>query len=217
MGLREFESRLERLVEGTFSKAFRSELQPVELGRKVVRAMDDERSLGVRGTVAPNHIEIRISADDAERFARFGDALARELAEVAREHAREEGYHFLGPVVILLTQDANVRLGQCAIDASIAQGPGGRVGALVFADGSRVDLTDEPVTIGRLPTCTVAIADPKASREHCVVRPAPDGYTIADLGSTNGTTVNHQLIREHELRDGDVIAIGATLIRFEAS
>lgn len=217
MGLRDFESRLERLVEGTFSKAFRSELQPVELGRKVVRALDDGRSLGVRGTIAPNHIEIRVSSDDAKRFAGFGDALARELAEVAREHAREEGYHFLGPVVVLLTEDADMRIGQCGVDATIAQGPGGRVGALVFADGSRVELTDEQVIIGRLPTCAVAITDPKASREHCAVRPAPDGYSVVDLGSTNGTLVNNVRIREQELRDGDVIAIGATLIRFEAS
>ena len=55
MGLQRFERRLERLVEGTFSKAFRSGgLQPVEIGRRVGREMDAGRTLGVRGTVAPN-------------------------------------------------------------------------------------------------------------------------------------------------------------------
>ena len=217
VGFRGFEARLERLVEGTFSKAFRSSLQPVELGRKVARALDDGRTLGVRGTVAPNHVEISLSEEDAEQFAPFGDALARELADVAREHAREEGYHFLGPVTVLLTVEPKLKAGQCTVEATIAQGVGGRVGALVFADGTRLELGAETVTIGRMPSCTVPIADPKASREHCAIRPAPDGFTLADLGSTNGTLVNNARVTTRDLRDGDVITIGSTAIRFEAS
>lgn len=217
MGLRDFESRLERLVEGTFSKAFKSGLQPVELGRKVVRAIDDGRTIGVRGTVAPNHLEVALSKADADRFAGFGDALARELADVAREHAREESAHFLGPVTVVLTVDDSFKLGQCEVVGTIAQGVGGRVGALVFADGTRLELGAETVTLGRLPSCSVPLADPKASREHCVIRPAPDGFTLADLGSTNGTMVNNVRVAERSLRDGDVITIGSTNIAFEAS
>jgi hypothetical protein len=217
VGLKDFESRLERIVEGTFSKAFKSGLQPVELGRKVVRALDDGRTLGVRGTVVPNHIEIALSEPDADRFAGFGDALARELADVAREHAREERYHFLGPVTIVLTVDAGFKIGRCEVIATIAQGVGGRVGALVFADGSRLELGAETITLGRLPTCSVPLADPKSSREHAAIRPAPDGFTLADLGSTNGTLVNGVRVAERDLADGDVITIGNTVIRFEAS
>ena len=44
MGLKGFERRLERLVEGAFSRAFRSGLRPIELGRKVGRLLDDERT-----------------------------------------------------------------------------------------------------------------------------------------------------------------------------
>jgi hypothetical protein len=217
VGLKDFESRLERLVEGTFSKAFKSGLQPVELGRKVVRALDDGRTIGVRGTVAPNHLEVALSPADAERFTGFGDALARELADVAREHAREESYHFLGPVTVVLTVDDGFKLGQCEVVGTIAQGVGGRVGALVFADGTRLELGAESVTLGRLPSCSVPLADPKASREHCAIRPAPDGFTLTDLGSTNGTMVNNVRVAERALRDGDIITIGATTITFEAS
>src|SRR5438445_3515180 len=82
MGLQRFERRLERLVEGTFSKAFRGGgLQPVEIGRRVGRQMDTGRTLGVRGTVAPNKFTIWLSRDDLERFSGFHDALARELAD----------------------------------------------------------------------------------------------------------------------------------------
>src|SRR5262245_2398753 len=98
MGLQRFERRLERLVEGAFSKAFRSGLQPVEIGRRLAREMDAQRTLGLRGTVVPNAFVIELAQEDLERFESFHDSLLKELAEAAREHAREENYHFVGPV-----------------------------------------------------------------------------------------------------------------------
>ena len=101
MGLQGFERGLERLVEGTFNKAFRSGLQPVEIGRRVARVLDAGRTLGVSGRhVAPNNIGVYLSPADTERFQSFAEALARELAEAARQHARDEGYQFLGPVTV---------------------------------------------------------------------------------------------------------------------
>jgi hypothetical protein len=93
MGIRGFERRLERLVEGAFSRAFKSGLRPVELGRRLVREMDDNRSVGVRGgTVVPNAFTVLLSASDLEQFEGVQDSLARELGDAAREHARDEGY-----------------------------------------------------------------------------------------------------------------------------
>ena len=105
MGLQQFERRLERLVEGTFAKAFRSGLQPVELGRRLSREMDLQRTVGVHGLIAPNQFKVAVSPDDAERFSSFSEALVRELSEAVREHARDEGYHFVGPVVVQLEPD----------------------------------------------------------------------------------------------------------------
>ena len=96
MGLQQFERRLERMVEGAFARAFRGELQPIELGRRLTREMDLHRAVSVRGLVAPNQFEVALSRDDYERFEGFLDALAKELAEAAREHAHAEGYTFLG-------------------------------------------------------------------------------------------------------------------------
>ncbi|MCU1459078.1 MAG: hypothetical protein JWL73_3170 [Actinomycetia bacterium] len=217
MGLQGFERRLERLVEGAFSKAFRSGLQPIEIGRKMVRELDARRTIGLRGTVAPNHIEVSLSPADFEGFASFAEALARELADLAREHAREEGYHFIGPVTVELFVDDDRRRGDCAIRATIREGAGGRAGALVLADGRRVVLGDAVATIGRLATCTVVLGDSQASRVHAEIRPDADGYVLVDLGSTNGTMVNEALVREQPLKDGDQIRVGSTVLRFEAS
>ena len=69
MALKGFERRLERMVEGTFSRIFRSTIRPVELGRRLVREMDDSRSVDVRGrTLVANHFTIELSELDLEQF-----------------------------------------------------------------------------------------------------------------------------------------------------
>jgi hypothetical protein len=214
--MQDFERRLEKLVEGSFGKAFRSGLQPVEVGRKVARALDDERTVGVDGVpIAPNNIGVYLSPADFDRFHQFADALARELAEVAREHARDEGYHFLGPVTVTLVADEELRDGECDIAAEVHEGT--RVGSLVLPDGRRFPLGEHKVALGRMSDCDVVIADPRVSRRHSEINPAGHGFVISDLGSMNGTVINGTPVREHVLADGDEIRIGNTVLRFEAS
>jgi hypothetical protein len=218
VGLQGFERRLERLVEGTFNKAFRSGLQPVEIGHRLVRVLDNGRTLGVSGRfVAPNNIGVYLSPDDAKRFESFSDALARELAEAARQHAREENYQFLGSVTVTLVSDDSLKRGAFDVVGEIAEGAGGQVGSLVLPDGRRVRLGEHPTVLGRNSDCTVPLADPRASRRHAEIRATSDGFLVVDLDSMNGTKVNGVPVREHVLHDGDEIAVGATVMRFEAS
>jgi hypothetical protein len=216
VGMQGFERRLERLVEGSFSKAFRSGLEPVEIGRRMTRTLDAERTMGVDGVpVAPNNIGVYLSPDDFDRFHSFADALVTELAEVAREHARAEGYHFVGPVTVTLVADDELGAGECDIAAEIHEGA--LLGSLVLPDGRRVPLGERTVVLGRMADCDVVIADPRGSRRHAEIRPAGNGFVVADLNSMNGTLVNGTAIREHPLADGDEIRLGNTVLRFEAS
>jgi hypothetical protein len=218
MGLQRFERRLERLVEGAFTKAFRSGLQPVEIGRQLVREMDAGRTIGVRGPVAPNHFVVVLSDEDMARFVSFEEALVRELEETAREKSRDDGYHFVGPVTVELVAEPGRRRGDLRVDAAIEEGAGGLTGSLVLPDGRRVQLSETPARIGRMPDCAVTLSDPQVSRHHAEVRPGHLGFHIVDLGSTNGTIVNGSVIRgDLELHDGDEITIGSTIIRYEES
>ena len=129
----------------------------------------------------------------------------------------DEGYQFLGPVTVALVEDDALRKGQLEVEAEIVEGPADHLGALVLPDGRRVQLGDQPAVIGRMPDCSVSLADAQVSRRHAEIRPAGGGFTVADLGSMNGTTVNGVAVRERTLEDGDEIGIGSTTIRFEAS
>ncbi len=217
MGLHGFERRLEALVEGVFSRAFRSGLQPVEIGRRLAREMDDRRTVGVHGLIAPNSFLVKLSESDRERFEAFESTLLRELADAARAHARDEGYGFLGQVIVALETDPSLGPGQCTVDGEIKADPDGRVGTLVTAEGRRIPVADRPIVIGRLSSCDIPLGDPQVSRRHAEVRRHGDGFVVVDLGSTNGTKVNGAGVRERELSDGDEIMVGATRLRFEAS
>ena len=217
MGLHAFERRLETLVEGVFSRAFRSGLQPVEIGRRLAREMDDQRTVGVHGLIAPNSFRVRLSEPDRARFEPFESTLLRELADAARSHARDEGYGFLGQVIVTVETDPELTAGQCAVNADIKADPDGRVGTLVTADGRRIPVIDRPVVIGRLSSCDIPLGDPQVSRRHAEVRRDPEGFTVFDLGSTNGTVVNGSPVRERRLADGDELRIGSATIRFETS
>jgi len=213
MGLQKFEQRLERLVEGVFAKAFRGGLQPVELGRRLVREMDQRRTLGVRGTLVPNRFAIALSPADRVRFSTIEHTLVAELVDTARQHAREEGYRFPGAVTVEIVTDDHMAAGAFQLTSRLVEG--GPTAGLVLADGSRFDLADQPVTVGRSPDCNLVLADPTVSKHHFELRPRGGDMVLVDLGSTNGTKVNDVGVRDHVLIDGDQIRVGATVLRFE--
>ena len=207
------------MVEGTFARLFRSGLRPVELGRRLVREMDDNRSVDVRGrTVVPNQFTVDVSEADHHRFAEVSDSLQRELAEAAREHARDEGYVFMGPVSVLLEVSAGQHTGSFQITGRMREGSGGLgAGSLRLPTGERLPLGEAVVTFGRKPESTIQLADPNASRNHAEIRPHGNGWVLVDLGSTNGTRVNGVRVSSHELTEGDELAFGNTILTFEAS
>ncbi|MEZ5203148.1 MAG: DUF3662 and FHA domain-containing protein [Acidimicrobiales bacterium] len=219
MALKGFERRLERMVEGTFARLFRSGIRPVELGRRLVREMDDNRSVDVRGrTLVPNQFTIELSELDHEQFVEVAESLERELAEAAREHARDEGYVFMGPVSVHLEVDPDQHAGAFQIVARMREGKGGAgAGSLMLPTGERLQLGESVVTIGRKPESTLQLGDPNVSRAHAEIRPHGNGWVLVDLGSTNGSRVNGSRVSSHELREGDEIAFGNTVLRFEAS
>ena len=217
--IKAFENRLERMVEGTFARTFKSGLRPVELGRRLTREMDADRSVDVNGrTIVPNEFTVHLSAGDIERFASMVDRLQSELCEAARDHARDEGYSFVGPVRVMFEQSDRLRAGTFSIDAHLAEGEGGLgAGSLILPTRQRVPLGERPLTIGRLPECNITLNDPNVSRHHAEVRPQGNGFVIVDNGSTNGVKVNGIKVAQQVLSDGDQITIGNTRMQFEAS
>ncbi len=216
MRLQSIEERLERLVEGTLVKPLRSSLQPIEIGRRLAREMDIARRVSVNGVIAPNAFSVTLAPADVERFSSFIDALSRELAGAARDHARTEGYSFMGPIDVQIYEDDELKPGRFRIVATVAEGPQGLLPVdVILPSGERLSLGTAPLVIGRLSQCEIALDDKNVSRRHAEIRRVGDRVVVTDLASTNGTFVNGTQVREQVLHSGDEIMTGSTILVIE--
>ena len=230
--LNEFERRLESVIEGVFTKAFRTGLQPVELANRILREMEAGKTVGVREVWVPNRFVFKLSAPDRERFQEAEAALKRELERVVREGAQERGWDLVGPPQVDFETDPSRKKGAYACEASLVEGPmpepaigavapttgDSREGELVLIQkgkpGKAFPLTKDRVIIGRLGESDIVLTDPGVSRRHAEVRQEDGEFVVVDLGSTNGTMVNEATIGERTLEEGDRITIGKTVLEF---
>lgn len=232
--LREFEKRLEGLVEGFFARALPGGgVQPIELGKRMVRTMDEQRTVNPSGaSYVPNAFEFRLSPADHDRLTQIESTLRRELAAVARRAAATEQWHLVGSPEIRIARDEALKRGTFTVRADWieADQPEPKAGPQtqliqmsMDADAELVQigkttrawpLSKDAVVIGRLETCDVIVADPGASRRHAEIRREGDEWVVIDLGSTNGTEINGKRVNRHRLQPGDRILLGETTLEF---
>jgi hypothetical protein len=132
--LRTIESKLESLFEGVFGRAFRTNVQPVELARKLAKEMDEHKNVSVSRIYVPNEYTIFLSAEDRAQFEGYEDQLKGELADYLSEHARREGYVTLTPPRVSFETDDDLELGVFGIATKMNQPAGGDRSAPVEAE-----------------------------------------------------------------------------------
>ena len=119
--LRNLESKLAGLVEGTFSRAFKSEVRPVEIARKLTRELDQHKVVSVSRTYVPNEYTVWLSPRDREQFRGYEDDLRGELSAYLLEHARRERVAFITRPEISFETDERLRLGEFGIQARLVR------------------------------------------------------------------------------------------------
>src|SRR5262249_23430535 len=119
-----FERRLDRLVSGAFARAFKAEVQPVEVAAALQRECDDRAAIVTRGrTMVPNDFTVELGPHDHERLAMYEEPLGNELGAMVREHAEEQGYQFVGPVTVRLALVDDLDTGMFRVRSQAVAGP----------------------------------------------------------------------------------------------
>jgi len=241
--LQRFEGRLDQLVNGAFARAFRSEVQPVEVAAALQRELDDQAAVVSReSTMAPNVFTVELGANDHERLAPYAQALNAEFAAMVTEHAQAQGYTLIGPVEVTMVRVADLGTGLFRVSSASQAGvvaqpqvrqpliaepaaspqpasppvPAPAANARLVINDTGFPLTASVVTIGRGSDAGIRIDDPGISRHHAEIRYSESGFSIIDLASTNGTLVAGERIGERALADGDEIRMGSTLMVFRS-
>jgi hypothetical protein len=251
MVLRAIEHKIEALFEGIFGRAFRTNVQPVELARKLAKEMDDHRTISVSRVYVPNEYTVYLSPADREQFESYEENLRGELQDYLSEHARREDYALLSPPRVLMETDDDLDLGEFGIATRMVQ-PDRRRGAdepagdlepgatmiykpkapqpteaaspvelgleqelvALTVDGTRHEIKQRRVVLGRSRDCDIQVADSNVSRRHAELRQEGASYWIVDLGSTNGMEVNGRRVKRAKLSDGDTVTLGSTDVVF---
>src|SRR3984957_10303517 len=243
--LSRFERRLEGMVEGAFARALKSEAQPVEVASAVQREMDDRAAIVARGrTLVPNDFVVEVSQSDLARLDVYAENLGHELATLAREYAKEQGYSFVGPVRMRFEGIPDLATGLFRIRSGVIRGHTVEAGEvrqpvsdlprtgggqfpgrprLVIAGsqpgtgveaGSTYELQTPVTLLGRGTDCDLRMVDAGVSRHHAELRVEDGQVVLVDLGSTNGTLVNGQPVRRVVLTDGTNVTLGRTTMVF---
>ncbi len=119
--LRNLETKLADLVEGTFGRVFRSEVRPVEVARKLAREMDEHKTVSVSRTYVPNEYVIWLSPEDRERLESVEGSLVDELSAYLLEHARRERLSLLSRPKLEFRTDDRLALGEFGIQTRLVR------------------------------------------------------------------------------------------------
>ncbi len=219
------EKKLENVVSGAFARAFKGDVQPVEITARLQRELDSEAKLLSRDRkLVPNEFRIALSQHDYDRLIPYSRTLNAEIAAQLRDYAADAGYLFNGPVQLEYALDAALPVGRftvasaavAGVDAAEEASPSEiRAAELVVeVNGVRHPLTPPGLTIGRGTEADLRINDPSVSRLHARISVVGNGtgqqLSIEDLGSTNGITVDGQRTRHAAVALGSRIEIGST-------
>jgi len=231
-----FETFIERLMERTFTRATRSHLQPVEIGKRIVRAMESQQSVGVDGVIVPNVYDVHLSPRDYAEVEPMRRSLAKQMEQHVGRVARQRRFVLVSrPVVTLQSedklsagdvrvtprlQDVDTRAGQQfqhtamlpQLEGPIRNGP---ATPNVIVNGRSHAVLRSPTRVGRLPDNDIVFDDKRVSRHHAEFVQQGTRWTMHDTGSTNGTAVNGKIVREAVLRPGDTISLGGLEVTWE--
>jgi hypothetical protein len=121
--LRNLEAKLGGLVEGAFGRAFKTNVQPVELAHKLVKEMEENQVTSVSRVYVPNHYRVFLSPQDREQFSSYESSLRKELSDYLLEHARQEGLALTSRPQVELLTDERLGLGEFGIQAQLLAPP----------------------------------------------------------------------------------------------
>jgi Inner membrane component of T3SS, cytoplasmic domain/Protein of unknown function (DUF3662) len=231
----------ERLVERPSARLFGTRLQPIQVLRRIERAMEAGRGAGGTSGLVPDQFSVRINPGDLATLILVDD-VAGELASGALRFARAHGYALRERPRVTLRADAMLRPGEVEVEATVspsaateAAGDGADAGTRVYEVPvvrapdvvlevrepgramRRIPVSGAPIRIGRAPECELVLKDSRVSRRHARLHARNGVLVLTDLGSTNGTQVNGHRVTELVLGAGDRIQVGDTSLVIEAA
>lgn len=121
--IRRIEEKIQDLFEGSFGRAFKSPVQPVELAHKLVKEMEENKVISVSRVYVPNEYSLFLSPDDWKQFESYEEDLKRDLSEYLVESSRRENYDMLSRPIVIIKTDEDLQVGEFGIATRMVSAP----------------------------------------------------------------------------------------------
>ena len=239
-----FEGFVEQIMEGGVVRRLRDQLHPVEVAKKLGRAMETNQRVGVGKVYVPNNYVVHLNPQDFALYEPYRAGFEREFAEYLVEFGRERRLALHARPIVRLQPDDDVPKRQVRVAANLVQ-PGKtvvshldetlvghtvrlklalpdtgqlqRAWLVVGSEGAgmqRLLIDHLPYNLGRALDNDLVLEDRRVSRHHAQIKETRGHLYIHDLESTNGTFVNRERVNQRVLGDGDVISLGGCELTF---
>ncbi|WP_322821508.1 DUF3662 and FHA domain-containing protein [Chloroflexus sp.] len=232
--LRRFEQFMEQMVEGSVARIFRSTIQPVEIARRLEKAMESNQTISVKSVIVPSSYRAFLNPQDFAIFQPVRQQIEQELATYLSELAAERNFTMLAHPRVVITEDPAVPRRSIQVEAELRDHQSDQPTMTMIMQSDRASgrssgaffllqtgnapqalpIATTTVTIGRGLDNDIILEDTRVSRKHAQLRYRQRRFWLTDLGSTNGTFVNNERISERALRDGDVVSLGGLELTF---
>jgi hypothetical protein len=211
--LRRVEEALERVIEGGLGRLSGVSVHPLEIARRLQARMQDAKLVSTGAPYVPNRYVVALHDEDLAALAGVIEDVAEQIAGHLEEHAAEQGWARGNHIEVAIGGGGQSR-GRIEIEHAFDESPpDARLLVEVGEPSGGMFEIGERVTIGRDPSCEVALTDPSVSRRHASIEWTYAGYVLRDLGSRNGTFVGGEPVGETTLIDGDLVQVGSAALR----
>lgn len=239
--IKKLEEKLESVFEKAFTKALRKKIEPVELANELEKKIEETAVTDVSVPYAANVYHIMLSKQDYGFLKPFEEELKEEFEDFVEKKAESMGLVLLGKPLVIFKPEPEMKVGEVKIIPQVKKDNFGRKIEEIEKEKTRILpvveaerhnlLTPEallenlstgekhrvinfPYRIGRMEANNLVIDDQTVSRFHAEIFKEGRFYYIRDLESTNGTFVNGKPVRVKKLKEGDIITIGNTKLRW---
>lgn len=239
--IKKLEEKLENVFEKAFTRALRKKIEPVELASELERKIEETAVLDVKVPYAANVYHILLNKSDHEMLRPFEAELKEELEDFIIRKAESLGVVLLGRAEVIFKSESGLKAGEVKIIPQVRKDEFGekieeaeieKTRILPVSQAKSLNLTapqcvlenlttgkkhgifNLPYRIGRMEGNNLVIDDPTVSRFHAEIYREGRNFYIRDLESTNGTFVNGKPVKVRKLKEGDIITIGNTRLRW---
>lgn len=212
------ENWLEEKIDGFFGWRFQEEVQPIEIGKRLLREMEQQKTISVAKTYIPDQYTVSLSSQDYTKMHTLFSRLSEEMTQYLAAEADKEGYLVLNEIQVFWFKDEKLHLGQLEVKSDFSQNLPVKIRQielLVIAGndkGRTFSVKTGEVRIGRRKDNEICLHDINISRLHAKIKFTDNGLAIQDLNSTNGLKINGKKVKNHILQNKDIIELGTAAL-----